>query len=344
MSRRTLTLLLSGLLAALLTGAASAAPVPYVSYTPGPTFNTLGEVDGTPVIEVSGRETFPTEGNLDLTTISVRPRLTLTDALRDWFDRDRAVVPRELLYPPGESDDEVRRRNEERRLASESSATSAALRYLGVPFTTTVAVQGVEEGLPAAGLLEEGDVITTVDGAAVTSSQELRDRISGRDPGSEVRLGYTRDGRPGEAVITTAAPPSGESRSVIGVLLVEEPDYPFDVDISLEEVGGPSAGLMFALGIIEKLEAESLTDGRYVAGTGEISTDGTVGPIGGIPQKLVAARDKGAEVFLVPDANCEEALGRAPEGLLLVRVSTLTEAVDALRTLREGGTPPTCGE
>ena len=342
MSRRTLTLLLAGLLAALLTGAASAAPVPYVSYTPGPTFDTLGEVAGTPVIAVEGRETFPTEGRLDLTTISVRPRLTLADALRDWFDRDRAVVPRELLYPPGETDEEVRRQNEERRLASESSATSAALRQLGVPFTTTVEVQRVEPGLPADGQLEPGDVVTTVDGAPVTTSAQLRERISTLAPGTQVRVGYLREGAPAEATLTTAAPPSGEARSVVGVVLAEQPDYPFEITISLEEVGGPSAGLMFALGIIEKLEAESLTDGRYVAGTGEISVDGTVGPIGGIPQKLVAARDKGAEVFLVPEGNCEEALGRAPDGLQLVRVTTLQSALDALRTLREGGTPPLC--
>jgi PDZ domain-containing protein len=341
-SRRTLTLLLSGLLAALLTGAASAAPVPYVAYTPGPTFDTLGDVDGTPVISVEGRETFPTEGRLDLTTISVRPRLTLGEALRDWFDRDRAVVPRELLYPPGETDEQVQRENEERRLASESSATSAALRQLGVPFTTTVEVQRVEPGLPADGRLQAGDVVTSVEGSPVQTSAQLRELVSGLDPGSAVRLGYVRDGAPAQTVVTTAAPRSGDARSVIGVVLAEKPDYPFEITISLEDVGGPSAGLMFALGIIEKLQAESLTGGRYIAGTGEISVDGTVGPIGGIPQKLVAARDKGAEVFLVPDANCEEALGQAPDGLQLVRVSSLQGALDALRTVRDGGTPPSC--
>jgi PDZ domain-containing protein len=341
-SRRTLTLLLSGLLAALLTGAAAAAPVPYVAYLPGPTFDTLGEVDGTPVISVEGRETFPTEGHLDLTTISVRPRLTLAEALRDWFDRDRAVVPRELLYPPGETDEEVRRQNEERRLASESSATSAALRQLGIPFTTAVEVQRVEPGLPADGLLRPGDVVTSVEGSPVQSSAQLRERVSGLEPGSSVRVGYLREGAAAEVALTTAAPPAGEARSVVGIVLAEKPDYPFEITISLEEVGGPSAGLMFALGIIEKLQAESLTGGRYVAGTGEISVDGAVGAIGGIPQKLVAARDKGAEVFLVPDANCEEALGRAPDGLQLVRVASLQGALDALRTLREGGTPPLC--
>jgi len=137
-SRRALTLLLSGVLSALLAGAALVAPVPYVAYLPGPTFDTLGDVGGTPVIAVEGRETFPTEGQLDLTTISVRSQLTLAQAVAVWLDRDRAVVPREFVFPPGESDDEVRQRNEERKVQSENSATVAALNELGVPFETTV--------------------------------------------------------------------------------------------------------------------------------------------------------------------------------------------------------------
>jgi Lon-like protease len=341
-SRRTLTLLLSGLLAGLLTVGATVAPVPYVVYQPGPTFDTLGDVGGTPVIAIEGRETFPTDGQLDLTTISVRSRLTLAEALHDWFDRDRAVVPRELIFPPGETDEEVQRRNEERKLESENSATVAALRHLGVPFSTSVEVQRVEPDLPAAGRLEPGDVVTAVDGQQVGSSGELRDLVSEQPPGTDLRVSYEREGEPGEVVLTTAEPPSGEARSIIGVVLVERPDYPFTITITLQDVGGPSAGLMFALGIVDKLGPESVTGGRYVAGTGEIRGDGAVGAIGGIPQKLVAARDKGAEVFLVPAANCEEALRRAPDGLLLVRVTSLAEALDALAALRDGGDPPAC--
>jgi Lon-like protease len=341
-SRRTLTLLLSGLLTALLTMGMAVAPVPYVVYEPGPTFDTLGEVGDTPVIAIDGRETFPTDGQLDLTTISVRTKLTLADALANWLDRDRAVVPREVVFPPGETDDEVRRRNEERKLESENSATLAALNELGLPFTTTVQVQRVDERLPAAGLLETGDVLTAVDGQPVASSAALRDLVSSRDPGSEVRIGYEREGASGEVAITTATPESGEARSVIGVVLVEKPVYDFSITITLQDVGGPSAGLMFALGIIDKLGPESVTGGRYVAGTGEIRGDGSVLPIGGIPQKLVAAREKGAEVFLVPEANCAEASRRVPDGLRLVRVGSLGEALDALATLDEGGDPPSC--
>lgn len=341
MSRRVLTLLLSGVLAALLAGGAAVAPVPYVAYLPGPTFDTLGEVGGTPVIAVDGRPTFPTEGHLDLTTVSVRSDLSLGEAVLDWFDRDRAVVPREFVFPPGQSDEQVRLENEQRKLESESTATIAALRQLGVPFTTSITVQRVEPGMPADGALQDGDVVTSVDGRAVASSAELRERVSGTEPGTDLRIGYVRGGEPGEAVVTTAKA-DGEDRSIIGVLLQEVPEYGFDIDITLQDVGGPSAGLMFALGIIDKLGPESLTGGLYVAGTGEITADGEVGPIGGIPQKLVAARDRGAEVFLVPEGNCAQAAERVPDGLRLVKVSTLQGALDALETVREGGEPPGC--
>jgi Lon-like protease len=341
-SRRTTTLLLSGVLLVVLVALTSVTRVPYVAYAPGPSYDTLGEVDGTPVIAVEGRETFPTEGRLELTTISVRSRLTLAQALRDWFDRERAVVPRELVFPPGESDADVRRRNQERILESENAATVAALTELGVPFDLSVTVQGVEPGLPAAGELEVGDVLVAVDGRPVASSQEVREAVSSRPVGTEVRLSYRRDDVPGEAVLTTAASESDPSRSVIGVVLVERPVAPFDVSISLQGVGGPSAGLMFALGILDKLGPESLTGGLHVAGTGTIDGQGAVGAIGGITQKLVASADRGADAFLVPEGNCADAAATAPEGLQLVKVTSLDSALEALAVLRDGGTPEGC--
>lgn len=341
MSRRSPTLLLSGALAVVLTSVASAAQVPYVAYQPGPTFDTLGAVDGTPVIQVEGREVFPTEGRLDLTTVSVRSELTLAEAVVGWLRRDQAVVPAELVFEPGQSEEEVRQRNAERLIESETAATTAALTELGVPFELEVAVVAVQAGRPAEGELEAGDVLTSVDGEPVTGSAELRERIAGLDPGTSVRIGYLRDGERGEVTLTTAPPPEDSgARSVIGVQLAEVPEYPFDVTITLRDVGGPSAGLLFALGILDKLGPESLTGGMYVAGTGEITTDGAVGAIGGIPQKIAAAAAKGADVFLVPDGNCAEAAATAPDGIRLVRVSTLQDALDALEALREGGTPP----
>ena len=338
MSRRALTLLLAGLLAIGLTLTAAVARVPYVALGPGPTYDTLGQVDGEPVLEIEGRRTFPTDGQLDLTTVGVQPRLTLAQALQGWFARDLAVVPREVVFPPGRTDEQVDADNAAAMAESQDAAVGAAAAHLGLE--PEVTVQELSDGSPATGKLEVGDRLLAVDGEPVDDAAELRDLISGRDPGATVRVTYERGKRTDTVEIVTGAAGEDGARAVIGVLTQE--DYPLDVTINLADVGGPSAGLMFALGILDKLDEPSLTGGRHVAGTGEISTDGTVGPIGGISQKLIAAKRDGAVAFLVPAQNCAEALGDPPDGLTLIRVGTLTEALSGLEALRDGGSPTTC--
>ncbi len=337
MSRRTLTLLLSVVLTVGLVVGALLAPVPYVALGPGPTFNTLGDAGGAPVIDIQGRETYPTPGHLDLTTVGVRADLSLGEALVDWFDRDEAVVPRDLVFPPGRSDEQVDADNDRAMSVSQDAATTAALRQLEIP--VTVEVGAVGENAPARGRLQPGDVLTAVDGTRVEGPAQLRRLVGERSVGDRVRIAYRRAGPPGEVEIVTGAadtPP----RPVIGVEL--RVAYPFTVQIALKDVGGPSAGLMFALGIVDKLGPESLTEGRYVAGTGEITADGAVRPIGGIQQKLLAARRKGAELFLVPAENCADAVANAPEGLRLARVGTLGDALTALAAVRAGQAPVGC--
>ena len=343
MSRRTLTLLLASVLSVVLSAGAVQARVPYVALGPGPTYDTLGEVDGEPLLRVEGRPTFPTDGRLDLTTVGVQPRLTLFEALRGWLDRDRAVVPREVVYPPGKTDDEVDREVAEQMAASQNSAVSAAARQLGFR-TADVEVEGVAAGAPADGRLREGDVLRTVDGRPLRDAADLRAAVASGEVGDVVRIGFERDGRPGAVELRTAASDDdGEPRPVIGVVTREEPvDAPFEVEITLEDVGGPSAGLMFALGILDKLGEPSLTGGQHIAGTGEITAQGAVGAIGGISQKLVAAQAKGVDAFLVPEGNCAEAVLSAPDGLPLVEVGTLSEALVALEALREGEQPALC--
>lgn len=338
MSRRTLTLLLSTLLATFLVVGALVAQVPYVALGPGPTFNTLGDEDGKPVIAIAGRQTYPTPGHLDLTTVGVQSSLTLGEALQGWFRRNEAVVPRDLVFPPSQTDEQVDAANTRAMTESQDAATTAALTALDIPVAVEVAA--VAPDSPAGGELRAGDVITSVEGQTVTSPVQLRSVIGDRAVGGQVRIGYRRDGASRTAVLTTQSSGELPPRPVIGV--ETDVEYPFSVDIALKEVGGPSAGLMFALGIIDKLGPESLTGGRYVAGTGEIGPDGTVGPIGGIQQKVVAARGKGAELFLVPAANCPDAVANAPEGLRLARVQTLDDALTALETVRAGGEPVAC--
>ena len=350
MSRPTLTLLLASVLALVLTGGAAVARVPYVALGPGPVYDTLGEVDGTPLLDIEGRPTFPADGKLDLTTVGVQPDLTLAEALQGWLDRDLAVVPRDVVYPADKSDEEVDQENTAAMTASQSSAELAAARELGLR-TAEVRVQDVPEGSPSEGVLQEGDVITGVGGTDIRDAADLRRLIAEGEVGDVVRLAYLRDGTAGTAEVRTrasdeivadAASANGP-RPAIGIVTQEEPvELPFTVTVTLADVGGPSAGLIFALGILEKLGEESLTGGRHIAGTGEITRDGQVRPIGGISQKLLAAKAEGAEAFLVPADNCAEALTRAPEGLPLVRVDSLTTALTALEDLRAGDEPEAC--
>ena len=343
MSRRTLTLLLASLLALGLTLAGSVAQVPYVAYYPGPTYNTIGQVGGQPLISISGRQTFPTDGQLDLTTVDVRQALTLAGALRGWFRSEVAVVPRELVFPPDKTPEQVMQDNVASMQRSKDTAIAAALTELNIPVKTAVVVTEVADGAPAAGKLAAGDVLTSVDGEPIDNGVELRELITERSPGEPVDIGFVRGGSQREVTVQTEAA-EGETppRAVIGVLTEERVDPPFEIDIALENVGGPSAGLLFALGIIDKLDAASLTGGMYIAGTGTIDASGTVGAIGGIPQKLLAARRKGAVAFLVPKGNCAEAAANAPDGLTLIEVATLDDAIAGLAALREGRPPVQC--
>jgi PDZ domain-containing protein len=344
-SRRTLTLLLSSAIALVLVLVVAVVRVPYVALAPGPTFNTLGADDttGTPVISVTGHAVYDDTGHLNMTTISVVVPLTLAQALRGWLRHDYAVVPREAIYPPDKSTDEVRQEDAADFKASQSSATTAALTYLGYKGTKHVVASSVTKGEPADGVLQVGDVFVSVDGKPVTGRAQLIQLITARKPGDPVRLGLLRAGKSLDVTLrTVASTDKGPTRPVVGVTPAEQVDFPVKVTISLGDIGGPSAGLMFALGIIDKLEPGSLTDGRFIAGTGTIDDKGVVGPIGGIQQKLIGAKRKGATVFLVPADNCAEALSSPPHGLKLVKVSSLRSALSELHKLDTGAATTPC--
>jgi PDZ domain-containing protein len=342
-SRRALTLLLACVLALGLAIAGLAQAVPYVALTPGPAYNTLGAVGGTEVLTISGRPTYKTDGALDLTTVSVKDRITLFEAVVGWVSPRQAVVPREVVFPPDTSAEQEREQTKQEMVASQDAATTAALRQLGYPSTTKLLVAQVQTGAPADGKLQPGDVLTHVDGTPVATGTALRAAIAKHEPGEAVVLGYVRDGKPATVSITTElSTDDGPRRPVIGIGSSEQSSFPVTVDIRLKDVGGPSAGLMFALGIIDKLGPDSLTGGRTIAGTGEITAEGEVGPIGGVAQKMLGAKEQKATVFLSPAQNCAEARATKPEGLTLVRVATLKDALAALRMLRDGGTPPSC--
>jgi Lon-like protease len=258
--------------------------------------------------------------------------------MRGWLNGNDAVVPREVIYPPNQTQQQVDQENQQDFKNSQTSAETAALRELGYPVQVTV--QQVSAGLPADGHLKVGDVITSVDGAPVTSAQKLTQLIRAKAAGSSLAIGYTRGGVAGTTSVASAKGADGNPR--IGVQIEQDQPHPFKITISLSDVGGPSAGLMFSLGIIDKVKAEDLTGGLDIAGTGTIDDDGNVGAIGGIAQKMRGAKRDGATVFLVPADNCAEAAANAVPGLRLVKVSTLDGALSALQTLRQHGTPTPC--
>ncbi len=341
MRRRGVTVLVGALLLLLLSWQTTVLKVPYVEMGPGPTYNTLGAGDdGKPIINVSGAPATKSAGQLRMTTVSVQPQMTLLEAMIGWWQDDRAVVPRELIYPPDRSEQQVEEDNKKDFQASQSSAETVALRKLGYP--VLVAVDEVSASFPAEGQLAQGDVITGIDGTPVTSLPKLTELVRAKPAGTERQVEFTRGTEKRTAAIATKAGDDGNPR--LGVTVKSSQPHPFELSIQLDRIGGPSAGLMFTLGIIDTIKEEDLTGGIIIAGTGTIDEEGNVGPIGGIPQKLVAAKAAKAKVFLTPAANCAEAVANAQPGLPLIKVSTADEALAALEQLRAGRTPPVCSK
>jgi Lon-like protease len=343
-SRHQLTLFVAvtGVLVAAV--AAVILPVPYVILSPGPTLNTLGRgPGGRPLIQITGHRIYPTVGHLNLVTVSFQggpsDSLNVFAALRAWLTPHDAVVPEEELFGPGQSQQQVAREDTQQMTSSQQTATAAALCVLGIKFATVITA--VAKGFPANGVLRRGDVITAVDGKPVTCQKDAATLIRARTPGAPVTLTVARTtgGHRVTRVFHLKTTDLGGD-AVVGVSQTYV--FPFNVNIRVGDIGGPSAGMMFALGIVDKLAPINLTDGKFIAGTGEISANGAVSPIGGIQQKMVGARQAGATIFLTPAANCADAAGAVPAGMRLVKVSTLGGAVNDLKALAAGRGVPSC--
>jgi Lon-like protease len=344
MSRRSLTLAIAGLATVAAVLVAVLVPVPYVILTPGPTLNTLGkDSSGHPLISVTGRQTYPTTGNLNMVTISYEGGpgvdLNVFEALKGWLDSSEAVVPESELFPPGQTAQQTQAQDTEQMASSQELATAAALTELHIAYQTNVEVLSTAAGYPASKVLKAGDVIESVDGKPVTGETSLSSTITAQPAGSTFQLQVLRQGK---TQTITVASKSSNGTPVIGVQVQEQYKFPFTVDITVGNIGGPSAGMMFALGIIDKLTTDNLTGGKFIAGTGEITAAGQVGAIGGIQQKMVGARDAGATVFLTPAGNCADTVGAVPAGLKIVKVSTLSQAVSDLEAIKAGKSVPSC--
>lgn len=326
-------------------------PSAYVIEQPGPVYDTLGASndesgDSVPLIDIPSETTYDTSGTLDLLTVSILGSPGNTPRLLDlafaWFDPSKSIQPLETIYPVGVSSAD---RSDASRIQMENSqqeAIAAALTALHYDFSSRITVGSLAEGSSAAQTLLPNDQIVSLDGAAVANLTELRNAVSRHGTDSPAAVGILRDG----AELTEQVTPFDNNGTVVlGVAVLIDYTFPFDVNIDLANVGGPSAGMMFALGIYDKLTPGALTGGTKVAGTGTIDGAGAVGAIGGIRQKLYGAKEAGATVFLAPESNCDEVVGHIPAGLDVYAVGTLGDSIDVLDALASGADAsglPTC--
>lgn len=339
MTRRVQTLLTGVVVLSALAIVLALVRVPYIALVPGPTVNTLGEYDDKPVIRVDGKTPNKTNGNLNLTTLGIVDDITIFQAISGWFSGDAAVVPREVYYPPTQTRDEVTEQNREMFVQSESAAIHAAMNYLQYPKKIVVVTA------PEASSIVAGDAIEAVDGKPIATAEDLAAVLAGIAPDTTVTVDYLHNGEPASTQLTTAEPPKDADRegSMLGIVVSYRGYGGFSVTFAENDIGGPSAGLMLTLGIIDLVGPEPLVDGEFVAGTGTISPDGSVGPIGGIRFKIIAATDAGADLFLTPAANCAEAMTDPPDGAPpLAKVESVQDAVDAINAFRDGADFETC--
>lgn len=319
--------------------------LPLLVLSPGPTYNTIGEVNGEPLITITGTTTYPTDGELDLLTVSERGGSSggvfLGEALVGWAAPGETVIPRESIYGPEVSGEEISERNDQLFALSQSDSIAAAMNELGIPTEQAIVITLVAGGSPADGILKAGDEIVSVNGTSVDSPADVGKEVRKGEIGDTVTVEVRRAEEPGAEpqektleVVTVANPnpedPTAAPQPYMGIVVGVAYEAPFDIDFAASNVGGPSAGMMFSLGIIDMLTEGQLNGGTHIAGTGTIDPEGNVGPIGGIRQKLVGALDAGAGLMLAPKDNCGDVVGNIPDGLTVVPVSTLSQARDTI--------------
>ena len=328
--------------------AAFTVPINVVIEAPGPTWNVLdnGSSSDQDVLKVKGTETYPTEGALRMTTVSVSGcpgyPVTTADLIAAWFSSDRRIVDRNEVCPQDQTAEQVEETGKAQMTASQDSAVIAALIETGMATAMRLTVTEVTEQQDSTEV-QVDDVLETIapeggETTTITSFSQLRELMSTIAEGTRVTLGVRRGEQQVSAALTTIAPQEGTSGSWLGLSLKISVDSPVEASFGLSDVGGPSAGMMFALGLVDKITPGALTGSKDIAGTGTINMDGQVGPIGGIQQKIAGAHGAGSKFFLAPASNCDEVKGHEPEGMQVFAVSTLHEAVTATEAIASGNT------
>jgi len=339
-TRHTWTAFVSALAFICLAVLLVVVPVPFVSWSPGGTRDTLGNVGNEPMIKVRGIDTYPTTGRLDMTIVAITPadaRLSLPQALLAYWLPHRDTLPRDAVYAPGKSAEEVENEDADMMETAQDDAVVAALRADGMPVTEMPAIYSVTVGGPAHKQLMPGDLVVSVDGVATPDTDAVAERIRGHHIGEKVRFVVIRDKKQTDVTVTTVESNAQPDVPVVGITLGTGYRYAPEISFDLgQQIGGPSAGLVFALAIYDKITDGALLAGRHLAGTGQITPNGDVEGIGGIQEKIAAAQKAGATAFLVPAANCRD-LDGVNTSMALIKVSTLRDAIKAVQTLNGSG-------
>ncbi len=329
----------------LLAVATLAAPIPYVFFKPGVPDNVTGSL-----IEIKDAKSYEANGKLYITSILVtNPNSPVfgAETLYNWALGPHVVLPREVVYPPAVEGRVIERDSRAEMAGSKVTATAAALSFLGYQFEEIYFVSRILEYSDAKGKLEPGDRILIVDGDKINEIEEIRGAYSDKKIGDVIDIevervinGESRNVLESVRLVSNQELGADPNRPAIGILVGTTAKFPVDIDFNIRGVGGPSAGLIFAVGVVEKLTPEDLLRGRQIAGTGSIDPNGRVGAIGGIEEKMIGASRKGATIFLAPRENCPD-IKHVPKGLKVIPVSTLSEAIAALRA-PDGFRFPTC--
>jgi Lon-like protease len=322
----------------LLTVATLLAPIPFVFFKPGVPDNVAGKL-----IEIKDVKSYPVNGKLFITSILVtNPDSPVfgAETIVNWATGPNVVLPRESVYPTLEPAKVINRDSRNEMESSKATATAAALRFLGYEFTEFYYISSIRSYSDAIKKLEVGDIITEIDGKKINKIEEIRTSYSEKEIGDSLQITVERRDKDDRVSTLTqtvtlvknqdTAAETGEVKPAIGILVGTSAKFPIDIDFNISGVGGPSAGMIFAIGIIEKLTEEDLIRGRKIAGTGTITASGQVGGIGGIEEKMIGASRIGATHFLAPMENCPD-INHVPQGLKVIPVSTLAEAIEVLR-------------
>ena len=321
-------------------GSMAALPTGYVIERPGQVFNVMGEISGQKVISSADVAVYESDSRFDITTVSLLGNRESTPSwvqvLWAWADPEQIVLPLDEVYPPSLTTAEIRAESSAQMEVSQQDAIAAALSELGYEIPRTLYVASVIADAPSSGILVAGDFVVSAGGIDVVSFDELKGQIQ-LSEGQPMIIEVIRDSQPLSLEIT---PEKRETDWVIGAMVGYTYGFPVDIQLQLGDVGGPSGGLMFTLGILDALSEGSMAAGYHVSGTGTINAAGEVGPIGGVGLKMIAAKNSGADLFLVPQGNCEEAIGQIPDGLSVVTVRDLSEALEAIDALTKGNQLP----